>query len=339
MALESELEEDLGILRDKLESKNKVVSDLREELKLLKHENICSSEQISNLKGLLHLSEEKTKNLSESLEAEKTVKESYRTKLDDRSKQLEVSKLEFEKTIRSLENEKAVLTAAVEARDRKLDIFKELKHEVESLKQKLQEKEKECNKLMDLSKTNHHLKDQLNDSSTFQKALEDKLKQMDLERQTALNELQKERDLSTQTKVELDKLKTLLQTMKGERNNFKQKADSLAKEISRLRKSDVEARNYERSQEDYKKLQEEVTSLRSERRAIKDELEATQIAHAAYIQAQQQAGEDTDLIRSLNKCAELERVISDMTEYLHAKEMQLETMQEILRQTKSNNDA
>jgi len=61
MALESELEEDLGILRDKLESKNKVVSDLREELKLLKHEKICSSEQISNLKGLLHLSEEKTK--------------------------------------------------------------------------------------------------------------------------------------------------------------------------------------------------------------------------------------------------------------------------------------
>jgi chromosome segregation ATPase len=88
------------------------------------------------------------RNLSESLEAEKNVKESYRTKLDDRSKQLEVSKLEFEKTIRSLENEKAVLTAAVEARDRKLDIFKELKHEVESLKQKLQEKEKECNKLV-----------------------------------------------------------------------------------------------------------------------------------------------------------------------------------------------
>jgi chromosome segregation ATPase len=180
---------------------------------------------------------------------------------------------------------------------------------------------------MDLSKTNNHLQDQLNDSSTFQKALEDKLKQMDLERQTALSELQKEREISTQTKVELDKLKTLLQTMKGERNNFKQKADSLAKEMSRLRKSDLESRNYERLQHDYKKLQDEVTSLRSERRAIKDELEATQIAHAAYVEAQNQAGEDTDLIRSLSKCAELERVISDMTEYLHAKEMQLETVQ------------
>ena len=180
---------------------------------------------------------------------------------------------------------------------------------------------------MDLYETNNHLKDRLNASSTLYNELEDKLKEMDHARQTALSELQKEREISTQTKVELDKLKTLLQTVKGERNNFKQKADSLAKEMSRLRKSDFEARNYERMQHDYKKLQDEVLSLRSERRAIKDELEATQIAHAAYKEAQKQAGEDTNLIGSLSKCAELERVISDLTEYLHAKEMQLETVQ------------
>lgn len=199
---------------------------------------------------------------------------------------------------------------------------------------------------MDSRNTINDLKDKLNDSSMIRNELEAKLKKMEHDLETALSEVQKERDLSIQSKIESDKLKTLLQTMKGERNSFKQKADSLAKEMSRLRKSDVEARNYERSQEDYKRLQDEVISLRSERRAIKDELEATKMAHAAYIQAQQQAGEDIDLIRSLNKCAELERVISDMTEYLHAKEMQLETIQsanrklceEIIKQKESNND-
>lgn len=61
MALESELEEDLGILRDKLESKNKVVLELHEEIKMLKNDKISSSEQLSELKRLLHLSEEKIK--------------------------------------------------------------------------------------------------------------------------------------------------------------------------------------------------------------------------------------------------------------------------------------
>jgi chromosome segregation ATPase len=199
---------------------------------------------------------------------------------------------------------------------------------------------------MDSRNTINDLKDKLKNSSMIQNELEARLKKIDHDLETALSEVQKERELSNQSKIELDKLKTLLQTIRGERNSFKQKADSLAKEMSRLRKSDVEARNYERSQEDYKKLQDEVISLRSERRAIKDELEATKMAHSAYIQAQEQAGEDIDLIRSLNKCTELERVISDMTEYLHAKEMQLETIQsanrklceEIIKQKTSMND-
>lgn len=88
------------------------------------------------------------RSLSELLEAEKNAKESYRTKLIDRSKELEVSRIEFEKALRSLENEKTVLTAAVEARERKLDNLKELKDTVKSLTQKLQEKEEECNKMV-----------------------------------------------------------------------------------------------------------------------------------------------------------------------------------------------
>jgi septal ring factor EnvC (AmiA/AmiB activator) len=61
---------------------------------------------------------------------------------------MEMSKSEFEKTLKSLQNEKAVLTAAVEARERKLDKFKEMKDELVSLKQKLQEKEKQCDELV-----------------------------------------------------------------------------------------------------------------------------------------------------------------------------------------------
>lgn len=61
---------------------------------------------------------------------------------------MEMSKSEFEKTLKSLENEKAVLAAAVEARERKLGNLKEMKDELASLKQKLQEKEKQCNELV-----------------------------------------------------------------------------------------------------------------------------------------------------------------------------------------------
>lgn len=59
--LETELEHDLGILRDKLETKNKIVSELQDQVSDLINEKSSQQEEIHSLKILLYESQEKMK--------------------------------------------------------------------------------------------------------------------------------------------------------------------------------------------------------------------------------------------------------------------------------------
>jgi len=132
-------------------------------------------------------------------------------------------------------------------------------------------------------------------------------------------------------KKEVEDLQIKCQQMKVERNSFKQKSDSLAKEMSRLTRNGMELVQIERIMHDNSVLRTEMSTLKSQKKKLADELEELRVAYKTSLQAQVMAGLDGEAVRALEQRVELERVLKELTEYVHAKEMQLETLKEVNR--------
>ena len=143
--------------------------------------------------------------------------------------------------------------------------------------------------------------------------------------------LKKEKISSSTAKLELEKKVSQMQNMKSERNRWKQKADSLSKEMSRICRGGKGIGDIERLIRDHQKLGKEVTTLKSQKKRAENELEESLVTHATYVQAQEKLKVDGAAIRAVQKCVELERLVSHLTEYVHAKEMQLESIQAVNR--------
>jgi hypothetical protein len=73
----------------------------------------------------------------------------------------------------------------------------------------------------------------------------------------------------------------------------------------------------------------EVSLLKSQKRQALEDLHHYRTAYEMTVVAQHKAGLDGEAMRALEQNAELERVISEMTEYVNAKEMQLETLKQV----------
>jgi chromosome segregation ATPase len=119
------------------------------------------------------------------------------------------------------------------------------------------------------------------------------------------------------------------QQLKGERNNFKQKNDSLSKEISRLCKDGRSIRDIEKIVADHEALLHEVEILRSQKRKALEDAHTYRQAYEQVKAAEELHGTEEDTRRALERSAELERLLSEMTDYVHAKEMQLETLKQV----------
>jgi chromosome segregation ATPase len=141
--------------------------------------------------------------------------------------------------------------------------------------------------------------------------------------------LDSERTKKEQCQKELDSLQKTTQKLKAERNSYKQKADSLTKEISRLCRCGRTLRDVERVlvDEDSRKIEIEV--LRTQKKKALEDLHQYRTAYEQQLVAQLNLGVDGAAVKALEQNAELERVVSELTEYVNAKEMQLETMRQV----------
>lgn len=110
--------------------------------------------------------------------------------------------------------------------------------------------------------------------------------------------------------------------MKAEKKSSKQRVDSLAKEMSRICKNGMDINSIENIIQEHTLMTKEVTLLRSQKRKALDELEACKLVFEDSIQAQQRVGIEGEATTALKKCMEFERVITELTEYVNAKEMQ-----------------
>ena len=126
------------------------------------------------------------------------------------------------------------------------------------------------------------------------------------------------------------------QKLKVELRSSKQKVESLSKDLSRAHattrsasKDAERAKKIKSMEKECENLREEVSFLTSEKRRITEERDESRRLHEQSIKSQVEAGIDEKVVRALERYDELERVVSDLTEYIEAKEMQLETMMEV----------
>eukprot|EP01083_Nonionella_stella_P298962 1014552_1 len=141
MAIENELEQDMTALHDRLESRNKEVHCLRTEIEQLRNRNRKLEEEKSKsamsiraleeehkiTKKTLLISERRIQSRESDISRLKEDQVKYSEEYKNGIKKYEDAATDFDKHIKSLQNEKAVLSAAVEARDNKLNRMSALK--------------------------------------------------------------------------------------------------------------------------------------------------------------------------------------------------------------------
>ena len=129
------------------------------------------------------------------------------------------------------------------------------------------------------------------------------------------------------------------QAIKVERNTLKQKNESLAKDMARIRKTGMEISDIERIIQENSDLHAQVELLKAQQPEIVGNLDHDENAQST--DAGENSNDDNDAIsgptaeelrRAWEQKAELERMVKELTEYVNAKQSQLDTMKDINKQ-------
>ncbi|KAL7494339.1 hypothetical protein ACHAWT_003096 [Skeletonema menzelii] len=269
------------------------------------------------------------------------------TELEERNKKIDNlvagnrdKALEHDKAVKALNNELSVCKAAIEARDSKVEALKESMTELNA---KLAAQAKELSAVESLRNDLTQSKTQ---SSTAVQVIE-KMKKEESEFQNELkeakgivDELSKKYNAAkasaAKSNTEADKIKADYRRLKMERNSLKTKAESLQKEMNQIAKN---SKNNQVDSEAFDKLRHELQQLRlehielqrdldterTEKRDLRAELNASRLAHQNPI-INYQPTVETD---GSPRIEELERIISEMTEYSSAQALQIETLRQV----------
>ena len=338
-----ELELELERLRAKLARKDKVVSELQRQITtsdeaLLKTEHLLRSKE-SELQQ--SQADHQTTRLAladaeKQIQASETYRRNEVANLQTRNETLQ-SEMQvqnnmiaaLEKSKRTLQNEKDVLTAAVEARDSKLVRMSDLQASFDEASVKLAQ-EKEFQK--ELDESNKRLVDARAEVERIRQSkteCQQELAKAQSQIQALEKQLQLEKAKTASHQSELEKEQMKIQKLKAERNSYKQKGDSLAKEMNRICRHGRTVREVEKVLADDVTRREEVALLREQKHKALEQVEYFRTAYEQSLSVQKMAGLDHDSGKLLERNAELERLLSELTEYLNAKEMQLQTMKQV----------
>ena len=236
---------------------------------------------------------------------------------------------EFEKMIKALENEKAVMSAAIEARDSKLLKMEDLRLEIDDLTRNVEDSESVKTELAALKHENQQLREKLSEKETICEIRNAEM----IEAKNKINSIQNKLDASEShysfINTKLINTQSQNQKLKTERNKFKQKADSLSKEMSRICRNGRQINEIEQMIDNMESMQSEIKILKvSKQQALKD-LEECRLDYGTLVRTHKMAGGDYNTAKILEQRVELEKVIENLTEYVQAKEMQIETMREV----------
>ncbi|CAB9512571.1 expressed unknown protein [Seminavis robusta] len=353
---ETELEQEIAFLRAKLARKDKVVSELQRQVTrsdaALEQSNQQKSQceqKVLTLESRLQSSkkaQKKAEQIADEHQASvKRIKEENSMRMANLKQQLESHSntiAELEKTAKSHQNEKAVLAAAVEARESKLVKMAELQESFVLLSSKVSEQDQWRKELDETNERYQELKVDLQNTTQREKDCRQELEST----KDTLEEVQKEMEMCQESassiKLELKGIQSKNQKLKSERNSFKQKADSLSREIARICRNGRSLADVERMLADDEARREEVMLLRKQKRKALEECHSYRKSYEQsraareILMATSSTSSNKNKKHDINQSAlllernlELERVVTELTEYVNAKEMQLETMKQV----------
>lgn len=239
---------------------------------------------------------------------------------------------ELEKLNRALQNEKAVLGATVEARESKLVKLEELQVSNSELSKKvagqgaletqLEESRKKCERLQASFESRQEAETNCRAELEAAKGTIESIRKR----------IRGEQDKAFSCQSQLETLQKKNQQLQGERNGLKQKNESLSKEVARLCRGGKNIRDIEKVLADHESLLQETELLRAQKR------KALEDAHKYRILLEQAKAaeelmllkpDEKETLRILERTGELERLLSEMTDYVSAKQMQMDTMKEV----------
>ena len=251
-----------------------------------------------------------------------------------------------ERTIKALNNEKAVLRSSIEARDGKIEVLSsqitELEERaskqseqlasIESLKNNLEQSQKKCSSaesvIAEMKKAETELHQDLKNAKGIVIDLDDKFraaKESASKCESDCRKLKMER-ASLKNKAE-GRERELMRISKemSRMNSSESKSNSDALEMNNKLKTDLEELRRENSD-----MQEQLQKLMRENSVLNEQLEATCLAHQQSVSYQLSVdGNAGASSASEQRISELESVISSLTEHMNAKEMQIDTLKQI----------
>lgn len=341
--MKSDLEEELLALRNKLSRKDKVISELQRQVTHSDEIQRQTEAKLCSMQKALDESQKELVTLRKSLtdangKLEKVSSEVQNIKSEHDAQcgafacDIQIHKdriVALERENRTLQNDKDVLKAAVESRDFKLFKMEELQASLDEARVKLAQRN---NFQLELDEANKRYGDTLKEVERLKMSNNTYCdeKRIAHERIESLEEAlraETNKFSSHQSKVEMEQMK--VQKLKAERNSYKQKAESLSKEMSRICRDGRTIREIEKILADDATRREEVNVLREQKRKAIEQVEHFRTAYEQSLSIQKLSGIDHDAGKLLERNAELERLLSELTEYLNAKEMQLDTMKQV----------
>jgi hypothetical protein len=144
---------------------------------------------------------------------------------------------------------------------------------------------------------------------------------------TSRHEGRRKKSSAIKSEIEVQQMK--IQKLIAERNSYKQKGDSLSKEIGLVCRNGRTIRDVEKILVDDIPRRELVKLLREQKRKALEDLQHCRTAFDQSRTAQNLSRMDHDTTKVLERNVQLEHLLSELTEYLSAKEMQLETFKQV----------
>jgi len=181
------------------------------------------------------------------------------------------------------------------------------------------------------------LLDQTQSSSTQTKSTSDKLKN---QVQDLSQQLQEEKTKSQSYQKELEALQAKTRQLETERNQFKEKNETLLKERARICAGGKQISDIEKIIDEHADLVMEVDTLKTQKKRLSDDLVMTTqklaiTATTGHGSSNLLSSKDhgTEALRqALAQKIELERLVADMTETVKSKETQMATVKDVNRQ-------
>jgi septal ring factor EnvC (AmiA/AmiB activator) len=272
------LERELEFLRSKLARKDKIVSELQRQITRSDASHEQTKQSLSNCQRDWKQSKGDSQNATQSLQAAEKKIQSHDasvlrlqgdhavqiSSLDNRIHAQSSKIAELEKANRTLQNEKAVLSAAVEARESKLVKMGELQTSFAQLSQKVAQGDALRVELEESNKRCQGIQEDLQQVQELEQQWKSELEQANITVEHLSSRIQAQEEGAVSVHSQLDTLQKKNQQLKGERNNYKQKNDSLSKEISRLCRNGRAMKDIEKVMADHQALLKEVEALRKQ---------------------------------------------------------------------------